>query len=291
VRILSVLIDQETTVLIQGLTSKTATKHAMNMAENNTNIVAGVVPKRGGTQVNRWPIYDSVQQALEDHPIDLSLIYAPPKYASDAIVESIESGIRLIVCVTEGIPAHDMLRIFHRLKGSSSTLIGPCSPGIFNPGKVKVGFIPDAAGLPGNVGVVGKSGTLTYQICYQMKQEGIGQSSIVGIGGDSIKGFSFIDALERFEKDEETNSIVMIGEIGGSDEEEAAKYIKTNISKPVIGFIAGSSAPKDVPMGHAGALVSQNQGGYQEKVDVLRQHGVYVADSLFEITSLIKELT
>ncbi|MCP8615658.1 succinate--CoA ligase subunit alpha [Salirhabdus salicampi] len=285
---MSILIDEKTNVLIQGLTGTIAQRHALNMKKNNTNILAGVAPKKGGTQVNGWPIFDTVSQALDHIQVDLSLIYAPPMIAANAIMESIETGIETIVCVTEGIPQHDMYRVYKRLTESNSILLGPCSPGVTSPGKSKVGFLPDQICLPGNVGVVGKSGTLTYEICYQMKLEGIGQSSIVGIGGDPIKGLSFKDVIQLFEEDDETDVIVMVGEIGGVEEEEAAEYIKKYVSKSVVAFIAGKNAPKDVPMGHAGALISGGEGGYEEKVNNLKHNGIHVAKSIFEVTNLVK---
>lgn len=287
---MTVLINETTRLLVQGLTSSTAKKHAINMSQNNTNIVAGVVPEKGGTFVENWPVYDTVKQALDRHTIDLSLIYAPPQYAAEAIIENIAAEIHIIVCVTEGIPVHDMLRVRSRLLQSKSTLIGPCSPGITAPGKAKAGFIPDKVCLPGNVGVVGKSGTLTYEICYRLKNEGIGQSTIIGIGGDAIKGITFRDAIELFHYDEETDVIVMIGEIGGTDEEQAGHYIRHHGSKPVISFIAGRTAPKNVPMGHAGALISDSGGEYQHKVTNLTQNGVHIAKTIPEVVELIKKL-
>ncbi|WP_249869197.1 succinate--CoA ligase subunit alpha [Oceanobacillus saliphilus] len=283
---MSVLIHDKTKVLIQGLTAKIAYKHAINMAKNNTQIVAGVVPSKGGTMVGSWPIYDTVKEALLEHKVDLSLIYAPAKYAAKAIIESIDANVELIVCVTEGIPIHEMLYVHSLLEHSNSTLIGPCSPGIYTPGKSKIGFIPDKVVLPGTVGVVGKSGTLTYEICYQLKEAGIGQSTIIGIGGDPIKGFSFIDALRLFEEDDETNCVVLVGEIGGNEEEECARYVRKHIQKPVISFIAGKNAPEGKPMGHAGALISKTEGSYQSKIEELKRNGIYVANSLFEVKDL-----
>lgn len=286
---MSILIHNETKVLVQGLTAGIARKHAINMAENNTQIVAGVVPGKGGTTVEDWPIYNTVKEALENHEVDLSLIYAPAKYAAKAIIESIDGYVELIVCVTEGVPMHEMLDVHNRLEQSNSKLIGPCSPGIYAPGKAKVGFIPDTVVLPGTIGVVGKSGTLTYEICYQLKKEGLGQSTIIGVGGDAIKGFSFTDVLQMFEEDEETKCIVMIGEIGGNEEEECARFIRERIRKPVISFIAGKSAPEDIPMGHAGALITKSQGSYQSKIEELQRNGVYVANSLFKVKDMVKK--
>lgn len=287
---MSVLVNEETQVLIQGLTSNMAKKHALNMSQNNTKIVAGVVPMKGSTYVDNWPIYDTVRQALDHHSVDLSLIYAPPQLAAEAILESIDAEIELIVCVTEGIPIHDMFKVKKRLLLSTSTLIGPCCPGITSPGKAKIGFLPDTVCLPGKVGVIGKSGTLTYEICYQLKRQGIGQSTIIGIGGDPIKGLTFKDAIELFQKDEETDIIIMVGEIGGRDEEEAAEYVNNFVTKPVIAYIAGKNAPQDVPMGHAGALISENHGGYYSKVNKLEQNGIHIAHSVTDIPRLIKEL-
>ncbi|WP_307794973.1 succinate--CoA ligase subunit alpha [Alkalihalobacillus sp. BA299] len=284
------LINEKTRVLVQGLTSNTAKNHALNMVQNNTKIIAGVVPTKGGTFTEGWPIYDTVRQTIEHHDIDLSLIYAPPKYAAEAIIESIEAEINLIVCVTEGIPLNDMLDVYNRLINSKSILVGPCSPGLTSPGKSKVGFIPDKVCLPGNVGVIGKSGTLTYEICYQLRKNGLGQSTIIGIGGDPIKGLTFRDAIELFEHDNETDIIVMVGEIGGRDEEIAAEYVNTFGSKPVIAYIAGKTAPEDVQMGHAGAMISHNQGGYEGKVKALKENGIHVAHSVTDVSKLIKQL-
>jgi succinyl-CoA synthetase alpha subunit len=287
---LSVLVNENSQVVIQGLTSNVARKHALNMLQNNTKIVAGVSPTRGGSYIEKWPVYDSVQQALDNHEINVSLIYAPPQYAGKAIIESIEAEISLIVCVTEGIPIQDMLRVHNRLLGSKSVLIGPCSPGITVPGKTKIGFIPDIVCSPGNIGVVGKSGTLTYEICYQLTKAGYGQSTIIGIGGDPIKGISFKEALKLFEADEATDLIVMVGEIGGRDEEEASEFIKHYVSKPVIAYIAGRTAPEDIPMGHAGAMVTNNQGGYPGKVHDLMSSGVQIATSITEVATLSKKI-
>jgi succinyl-CoA synthetase alpha subunit len=281
-----VLVNEKTQVVIQGLTSNVARKHALNMTQNNTKIVAGVAPRKGGSFVEEWPVYDTVRQALDNHEIDVSLIYAPPQHAAQAIIESIEAEINLIVCVTEGIPVQDMLKVHNRLLESKSLLIGPCSPGISVPGKTKIGFIPDIVCSPGNIGVVGKSGTLTYEICYQLTKAGYGQSTIIGIGGDPIKGISFKEALKLFEDDEETQLIVMVGEIGGRDEEEASDFITHHVSKPVIAYIAGRTAPEDVAMGHAGAMISNSQGGYQGKVHNLTSNGVQIATSISEVATL-----
>ncbi|WP_246010300.1 succinate--CoA ligase subunit alpha [Bacillus yapensis] len=284
------LINENTSVLVQGLTSYTAKKHAINMRANNTRIIAGVSPGKGGSYVEDWPIYDTVRQALNKHTIDLSIIYAPPQSAANAIIESIESEIKIIVCVTEGIPKLDMLKVYEKLSKSKTRLLGPCTPGITVPGKTKIGFLPDIITLPGNVGVVGKSGTLTYEICYQLTKEGIGQSTIMGIGGDPIRGTSFKEVLKLFNEDGETDYIVMVGEIGGNDEEEAATFLDNNNSKPVVAYIAGRTAPKDVPMGHAGALIANNQGGYAQKIQYLQESGVQVATSISEVVTILKKM-
>lgn len=287
---MSVLVNEKTRVLIQGLTGQSARKHALNMRQNGTKIVAGVAPTKGGGFVEEWPIYDTVQQVLDHHDIDLSLIYAPPRYAAQAIIESIEAGIPIIVCVTEGIPIRDMLVVHNRLAASRSVLIGPCSPGITAPGKTKIGFLPDIACSPGNVGVIGKSGTLTYEACYQLTKSGIGQSTVIGIGGEPIRGLSFTDALALFENDDETELVVLIGEIGGREEEAAAVYLKNHVSKPVIAYICGRTAPENVAMGHAGAMISNQQGGYLDKVAALQANGAYVAESIPEIAALINKI-
>lgn len=287
---MSVFIDENTRVLIQGLTGFNARKDALSMKNNGTKIVAGVVPKKGGEFVEEWPIYDTVNQALEHHQIDLSLIYAPPKFAANAIIEAIEAKIKKIVCVTEGIPLHDMFRVKEKLSTSDSILIGPTSPGVTSPGKAKVGFIPDRVSLPGDIGVIGKSGTLSYEVCYRLTKLGFGQSTIMGIGGDSIRGTTYKDAIKWFEKDDETNAIVLVGEIGGSDEEEAAEYVKLYGTKPVIAFIAGRTAPEDTPMGHAGALIKNGQGSYEQKVKKLKECGIKVAASFKELEDIFTRL-
>ena len=287
---MSVFIDENTTVLIQGLTGFNARKDALSMKKNGTKIVAGVVPKKGGELVEDWPIYDTVKQALDHHQIDLSLIYAPPKYAANAIIEAIDAKIKKIVCVTEGIPLHDMFRVKEKLSTSDSILIGPTSPGVYAPGKAKVGFIPDRVAVPGDIGVVGKSGTLSYEVCYRLTKLGYGQSTILGIGGDSIRGTTYKDVIGWFENDDETNAIILVGEIGGTDEEEAAEYVKMHGTKPVIAFIAGRTAPEDTPMGHAGAMVKNGQGSYNQKVQKLKECGIQVAASFKDLERILTEL-
>lgn len=287
---MSVFIDENTTVLIQGLTGFNARKDALSMKKNGTKIVAGVVPKKGGEFVEEWPIYDTVKQALDQHQIDLSLIYAPPKHAATAIIEAIEAKIKKIVCVTEGIPLHDLFIVKEKLCASDSILIGPTSPGVTSPGKAKVGFIPDRVSIPGDIGVVGKSGTLSYEVCYRLTKLGLGQSTIIGIGGDSIRGTTYKDAIIWFENDDETKTIVLVGEIGGNDEEEAAEFVRQHGTKRVIAFIAGRTAPEDTPMGHAGALVTNGKGSYAEKVRKLKECGIEVAATFKEFEDLLSNI-
>jgi len=283
------LIDHNTRVLCQGMTGTAGSFHARLMKEYGTKIVAGVTPGKGGALHEGIPVYDTALEAVEKTGAEASVIFVPAPFAPDAIMEAAEAGLRLIVCITEGIPIHDMLKVKRHLAQVGATgrsplhLIGPNCPGIIVPGESKIGIMPGYIHTPGPVGVVSRSGTLTYEVVWQLTQQGIGQSTCVGIGGDPVLGISFVDALRLFEEDNETRAIILIGEIGGSMEEEAASYIQSNIKKPVISFVAGRNAPKGKRMGHAGAIIEGGTGTWQGKVDALERAGVHVVDNPAEV--------
>lgn len=287
---MSILIDRETRVLCQGLTGKQGTFHAQQALDYGTRMVGGVTPGRGGTTHLGLPVFDTVEQALNAGSVDATVIYVPPLLAADAILEAADAGIPLIVCITEGIPVLQMLRVKAVLKDSGSLLIGPNCPGIMTPGECKIGIMPAVIHLPGCIGVVSRSGTLTYEAVQQTTRCRLGQSTCVGIGGDPIHGMGFIDVLQRFEADAQTKAIVMIGEIGGSEEEHAAEYIKAHISKPVVAYIAGQAAPPGKRMGHAGAIVSGGKGTAASKVAALNAAGAEVVKSPADIGAALEKI-
>ncbi|MGR8933898.1 MAG: succinate--CoA ligase subunit alpha [Gammaproteobacteria bacterium] len=280
---MSILIDSSTRVICQGLTGKQGTFHTQQALDYGTRMVGGVTPGRGGSLHLGLPVFDTVEQAVETGPVDATVIYVPPFLAADAILEAAAADIRLIVCITEGIPVLQMLRVKTVLADSNSLLIGPNCPGVITPGECKIGIMPGAIHLPGCVGIVSRSGTLTYEAVQQTTRCGLGQSTCVGIGGDPIHGMGFIDVLRRFEADPHTKAIVMIGEIGGSEEEQAAEYIKAHMRKPVVAYIAGQAAPAGKRMGHAGAIVSGGKGTAASKVAALQAAGAEVVKSPADI--------
>ena len=286
---MSILIDDTTKVLVQGVTGRDGSFHAKRMLDYGTKVVAGVTPGKGGQQVEGIPVFDSVAEAKEKSGANTGVIYVPAKFAKDAILEDIRSGLDLIICITEGIPVLDMIEVAAALKESSSRLIGPNCPGVISPGKSKVGIMPGHIHQTGPVGVVSRSGTLTYEVVYNLSRNGIGQSSCVGLGGDPIIGTRFTDVLRLFEEDRQTQAVVMVGEIGGEDEQTAARFIKDNISKPVIGFIAGKTAPSGKRMGHAGAIISSGDTTAAAKIRALEEAGVSVAEYPDEIPALLSE--
>lgn len=289
---MSILVDENTRLVVQGITGRDGSFHAGQMMEYGTNVVAGVTPGKGGQKFrDTVPIFDSVEEAVRETGANTSVIYVRAPFAPDAICEASDAGCKLVVCITEGVPVRDMTRVMPYIRARGTRLIGPNCPGVISPArKVKVGILPAAIHVPGPVGVVSRSGTLTYEVVFQLTRAGIGQSTGLGIGGDQVIGTNFIDALTMFQADEETKAIVLIGEIGGSDEEEAAKFIKAEVDKPVVAFIAGQTAPPGKRMGHAGAIVSGGSGTAAEKVAAFQEVGVPVARIPSEITKLLTEV-
>ena len=289
---MSVLVDANTRLLVQGITGKAGSFHARGCRDYGTRVVAGVTPARGGEKFDeKIPIYDTVSEAVHATGANASMIFVPPEFAGDAILEAADAGIQLIVTITEGIPVLDMMRVRHALVGYPSILIGPNCPGIITPGACKIGIMPGYIHRPGRVGVVSRSGTLTYEAVWQITSQGLGQSTCIGVGGDPIHGLTLQQAVEFLHADPDTHAIVLIGEIGGSEEEEAAEYIRARVKKPVVGFIAGATAPPGRRMGHAGAIISGGHGTAQEKIEALKKAGIRVAHTLAEIgTEVAKAL-
>ena len=284
---MSVLVNEYTRVVVQGLTGREGTFHAEQMIEYGTKVVAGVTPGKGGTLHIQVPVFNTVADAVRETGADVSLIFVPPRYAADAVLESLDAAVPLIICITEGVPTLDMVRVAAVLRGSKSRLIGPNCPGIISPGKCKIGIMPGSIHKQGHVGVVSRSGTLTYEAVHQLTKLGIGQSTCIGIGGDPIIGTTFLDAIRFFNEDPETHAIVMIGEIGGNAEEQAATYIKANVKKPVVGLIAGQTAPPGRRMGHAGAIISGGAGTAAEKYKAMAAAGIRTVQSPADIGSTL----
>ena len=288
---MSILVDKTSRIVVQGITGKEGSFHTLQMLEYGTRVVAGVTPGKGGQKFeNKVPIFNTVKEAVQKTKANVSIIFVPPAFAADAIYEAADAGIATVVCISEGIPAMDMLRVYHYLKTTKTRLIGPNCPGIISPGKCKVGIMPGFIHREGKVGIISRSGTLTYEAVDQISRVGLGQSTCLGIGGDPVIGTRFIDALELFKNDKETRAVVLIGEIGGTAEEEAAQWIKKYFKKPVVAFIAGQTAPPGRRMGHAGAIISGGKGTAAEKMKALKRAGIHVCKSPADIGKTVASI-
>ena len=288
---MSIFVDNNTRLLVQGITGKEGQFHARQCIAYGTNVVAGVTPGKGGQKMDDVPVFNTVREAVEHTGANCSMIFVPPAFAADAIMEATDACVELIVAITEGIPVMDMMKVKNYLEGLGSRLIGPNCPGIISPGQCKVGIMPGPIHTPGGpIGVVSRSGTLTYEVVHQLTSKGIGQTTCIGIGGDPVNGTNFIDCLDAFEKDSETTGIVMVGEIGGTAEEEASEFITQHVTKPVVGFIAGLTAPPGRRMGHAGAIVSGGSGTAQGKIDAMKSAGIHVCENLGTFGELCAEV-
>ena len=286
---MAIIVDNETRLVVQGLTGSEGRFHGVRNRNYGTQVVAGVTPGKGGQDVEGIPVFNTVADAVAEAGANTAMIFVPARFAADAIYESVDAGIETVVCIAEGLPAHEMLRIYNYIRPKGITMLGPNCPGALSPGKANVGIIPAEIFREGAVGVVSRSGTLTYQIGHELTQRGLGNSTIVGIGGDPVVGSSFIDILERFEADDETELIVLVGEIGGDEEEKAAAYIEAEVTKPVIAYIAGFTAPPGKTMGHAGAIISGSSGTAQGKKEALEARGVHVGTTPTEVAELAAE--
>jgi succinyl-CoA synthetase alpha subunit len=287
---MSIWVDDNTRVVVQGITGREGQFHTRQCVAYGTRVVAGVTPGKGGQKMDEIPVFNTMVQAVAETGANCALVFVPPAFAADAILEGIDAGLPLIVAITEGIPVLDMIRVKNYLKHSGSRLIGPNCPGIITPGKAKVGIMPGPIHKPGAVGVVSRSGTLTYEVVHQLTLQGIGQSTCVGIGGDPVNGTNFIDCLKAFQDDPETQGIVMVGEIGGNAEEDAADFIAREVTKPVVGFVAGLTAPPGRRMGHAGAIISGSSGTAQAKIEAMKKAGIHVVENLGELGEIAKRV-
>ena len=286
---MSVFIDNSTRLLVQGITGRDGSFHTRQMIEYGTDVVGGVTPGKGGQKFDdKVPIFNTVEKAVKETGANATVIYVPPMFAADAMMEAADAGIPFIVCITEGVPVLDMTRVYPFVKEKGARLLGPNCPGLISPGKSKVGIIPGRICTPGPIGLVSRSGTLTYEVVFQMTRAGMGQTTCVGIGGDPINGTNFIDCLAAFEADPDTEAVVMIGEIGGTDEQEAATFVKEKMSKPVVGFIAGQTAPPGRRMGHAGAIISGSAGTAAEKIEAFKDAGIGVAQRPIDVVQLLR---
>ncbi|MEP6507831.1 MAG: succinate--CoA ligase subunit alpha [Gemmatimonadales bacterium] len=286
---MSIFIDNDTRLIVQGITGRDGSFHTRQMIEYGTKVVAGVTPGKGGQKFDETvPIFNTVEDAIKETGANATVIYVPPMFAADAMMEAADAGIPFIVCITEGVPVLDMTKVYPFVKEKGARLLGPNCPGLISPGKSKVGIIPGRICTQGSIGLVSRSGTLTYEVVFQMTRAGMGQTTCVGIGGDPINGTNFIDCLEAFEADPDTESVVMIGEIGGTDEQEAAKFVKEKMTKPVVGFIAGQTAPPGRRMGHAGAIISGSAGTAAEKMEAFEENGIGVAKRPIDVVQLLK---
>jgi len=285
----SIFIDNDTRLIVQGITGRDGSFHTRQMIEYGTKVVGGVTPGKGGQKFDETvPIFNTVHDAVKETGANTTVIYVPPMFAADAMMEAADAGIPFIVCITEGVPVLDMTKVYPFVKEKGSRLLGPNCPGLISPGKSKVGIIPGRICTQGNIGLVSRSGTLTYEVVFQMTRAGMGQTTCVGIGGDPINGTNFIDCLEAFEADPDTESVVMIGEIGGTDEQDAARFVKEKMTKPVVGFIAGQTAPPGRRMGHAGAIISGSAGTAAEKMEAFEENGIGVAKRPIDVVRLLK---
>jgi len=287
---MSILVDENSRVVVQGITGGEGTFHTRHCLEYGTKIVAGVTPGKGGQKVEQVPVFNTVQEAVEKEGVNTSLIFVPPAFAADAIIEAADSGVNVIVCITEGIPTINMLKVMSYLSNKKTRLVGPNTPGVISPGKAKVGIMPGFVHKKGNVGVISRSGTLTYEAVAQLSERDIGQSTCIGIGGDPVIGTTFIDCLELFQNDRQTDAVVLIGEIGGTAEEEAAAWVKDNFTKPIVSFIAGRTAPPGKRMGHAGAIIAGGKGTATEKMKALEEAGIAVCQSPALIGEIVKNI-
>ncbi|MFQ5425565.1 MAG: succinate--CoA ligase subunit alpha [Gaiellales bacterium] len=287
---MAIIVDERTRLLVQGITGREGQFHALRNAAYGTNVVAGVTPGKGGADVDGIPVFDSVREAVVETEPNTAMVFVPARFAADAIFEAVDAGLETVICITEGIPAHEMLRVYNHIRPRGVRLVGPNCPGVLSPGKANVGIIPAEIFSEGKVGLVSRSGTLTYQIGHELTQLGVGQSSIVGIGGDPVVGSSFIDVLGAFERDPATELVIMVGEIGGSEEEKAAEFIASSMRTPVVGYIAGFAAPRGKTMGHAGAIISGSAGTAQAKKDALEARGVRVGTNPTEAARLVAEM-